>query len=84
MPFSYHLAREVLGFEYYPFVDTTRHVTDPRRYLDHAEVEYLDGYVIEFGLGELVIFVKWKFLWLRLYVGSGNNIWGKEQLNDEV
>ncbi|KAA8521868.1 hypothetical protein F0562_012510 [Nyssa sinensis] len=52
-----NLPREVMGFREYPFVATNKTQRDPRRFPGHREVlEYLNDYVSEFGLNELVRF----------------------------
>ncbi|KAM7491252.1 hypothetical protein LguiA_034173 [Lonicera macranthoides] len=50
-----NLPREVMGFRNYPFVETGRIDRDPRRFPGHREVlEYLNGFMDEFGIGEVV------------------------------
>ncbi|XP_059657481.1 flavin-containing monooxygenase FMO GS-OX-like 4 isoform X2 [Cornus florida] len=53
-----NLPREAMGFRDYPFVVTTKKGhRDPRRFPGHREVlDYLNDFVGEFGLGELVRF----------------------------
>uniref|UniRef100_A0A5B7C4S6 Flavin-containing monooxygenase n=1 Tax=Davidia involucrata TaxID=16924 RepID=A0A5B7C4S6_DAVIN len=52
-----NLPREVMGFREFPFVATNKIHRDPRRFPGHREVlEYLNDYVSEFGLSELVRF----------------------------
>ncbi|KAK2993843.1 hypothetical protein RJ640_012804 [Escallonia rubra] len=52
-----NLPREAMGFRDFPFVETGRVHRDPRRFPGHEEVlGYLDDFVTEFGIGELVRF----------------------------
>ncbi|KAA8521876.1 hypothetical protein F0562_012810 [Nyssa sinensis] len=52
-----NLPREVMGCREYPFVATNKSQRDPRRFPGHREVlEYLNDYVSEFGLNELLRF----------------------------
>ncbi|KAA8521869.1 hypothetical protein F0562_012509 [Nyssa sinensis] len=52
-----NLPREVMGYREYQFVATNKTQRDPRRFPGHREVlEYLNDYMSEFGLNELVRF----------------------------